>query len=102
MTITFCSGWHSRFCQIFNAIHEVVVSEAGLNAAAKYRFTVQQEVCWLHQVMTDPRLLQGFKNLLQSVTLGQVPYAPVLALNYQLGGKFKFPSPEVRWAVVIL
>jgi hypothetical protein len=88
--------------QTSNTIHEVVLSEAGLNAAARYGFTIHQEVCWLHQIMTDPRLLQGFKNLLQSVTLGQVPYAPVLALNYQLGGKFKFPSPQVRWAVVVL
>ena len=88
--------------QTSNTIHEVALSEAGLNAAARYRFTIHQEVCWLHQVMTDPRLLQGFKNLLQSVSLGQVPYAPMLALNYQLGGKIKFPSPEVRWAAVVL
>ena len=51
--------------------------------------------------MADPRLLQGFKNLCQQVAVGNVPYAPLLALNYQLGGKFKFPSPEALLAVVV-
>ena len=74
---------------------------AGLNNAGKYTFTVQEEVCWLHQIVTDPRLLQGFKNLCFQVTLGNVPYAPLLALNYQLGGQFTYPFPEA-WAVVMI
>ena len=82
-------------------MHELVATAAGMNAAAKYSFTVHEEICWLHQIMADPRLLQGLKNLCREVTLGQVPYAPLLALNYQLGGKFKFPTPEAR-AVIIL
>jgi len=45
--------------------HEVATTTAasGLTAAGKYTFTVHEEVRWLHQIVTDPRLLQGFKNL---------------------------------------
>lgn len=86
-------------------VHAVIMSEAGLTAAAKHTFSVHEEVCWLHQIMTDLRLLQGLKNLCQRVTVGDVPCAPLQALNYyQLGGKFKlfkFPTPEA-WAAVIL
>jgi hypothetical protein len=82
-------------------VHKVGITESSLIAASTYTFTVQEEICWLHQIMTDPRLLQGFKNLCQQVTAGQSPYAPLLALNYQLGGRFNFPTPEA-WAVVVL
>lgn len=83
-------------------VHEVGTTDAaGLNTAGKYTFSIHQEVCWLHQIVTDPRLLQGFKNLCQQVTMGYVPYAPLLALNYQLGGRFTFPSPEaLRWLLL--
>ena len=83
-------------------VHEVgTTAAAGLSAASKYTFSVKEELRWLHQIMTDPRLLQGFKNLCQQVTMGNVPYAPLLALNYQLGGSFNFPFPEA-WAPVVL
>jgi hypothetical protein len=51
--------------------------------------------------MTDPRLQQGLENLCHQVTMGNVPYAPLLALNYQLGGRFTLAKPEA-WAVVVL
>ena len=83
-------------------VHEVsTTTAAGLTSACKYTFSVHEENCWLHQIVTDPRLLQGFKNLCQQVTLGNVPYAPLLALNYQMGGSFNFPFPEA-WALVVL
>ena len=78
-------------------VHHVSVTESGLESALKYVFTVQQEVSWLRDILDDSRLMQALKVMCQQVMMCRIPYAPQLALNYQLGGRFKFPRPEDIW-----
>lgn len=58
-------------------------------------FSVQEEYGWLQQIIRDPRLLQALRVMCAQVQHCRLPYAPLLACHYQLGGKFKFPSLEV-------
>lgn len=63
-------------------------------ALAPYTFPLNQELAWFKQIVADSRLLTGLQVMCQEVQLARLPYAPLLALHYQLGGRFKFPGPE--------
>jgi len=52
------------------------------------------ELEWLRVISRDERLMLGLRLMCQEVQLCRLPYAPLLALHYQLGGHFRFPSPE--------
>ena len=60
----------------------------------RYNVPQRLEVSWLKQIVEDPRLLQGLRVMCREVQRSRLPYAPLLALNYQLGGKFKYANPE--------
>ena len=59
-----------------------------------YNVPKSLEVSWLKQIVEDKRLLLGLRAICREVQLSRLPYAPLLALHYQMGGKFKYPNPE--------
>jgi hypothetical protein len=71
-------------------------SSVPVGAAKDYNYDPVQEFIWLQQIMEDGRLLQGLKLMAAEVAKLQMPYAPMLALHYQLGGRFTYPAPEER------
>lgn len=71
-----------------------VVQSGGAARPERYEFPSSQSVQWLRQVVQDPRLLRGLEAMCREVQWRRMPYAQMLALNYQLGGRVCFPTPE--------
>lgn len=71
-----------------------VVQSGGVARPEHYEFPSHQLVQWLQQVCQDPRLQRGVGAMCSEVQWCRMPYAQILALNYQLGGKVCFPTPE--------
>ena len=68
--------------------------------ATRYQFPSHQVVEWLSQIVRDPRLSSGLQKMCAEVAWAKMPYAPMLALNYQLGGRFCYPRPEAGFLLL--
>lgn len=63
-------------------------------AAFKETRDMGRAVRMVIQVADDTRLRLGLSVFCSNVAQCKVPYAPLLALWYQQGGKFRFPDPQ--------